>query len=64
MLRIGIQTISSAELEQFARRGRKLHTLIVGWTHLSGRVTPELAERALGHVVTIGPRTGFRRLRR
>jgi Ribbon-Helix-Helix transcriptional regulator family len=64
VLRIGIQTITAHELEQAARRGRKVHAVVVGWAHLSRRVTPALADRALGHIVTVGPRTGFRRVQR
>ncbi len=61
MLRLGIQVITPAELELAARRGRRVNTLVVGWVHLSRRVTPELRERALGRVVAVGTRTGFRR---
>jgi hypothetical protein len=61
VLRLGIQVITAKELEHAARRGRRLHGLFVGWVHLSRRVSPELRDRALGRVVVVGPRTGFRR---
>ena len=61
MLRLGVQVISRAELEQAALRGRRVNALCVGWTHLSRRVSPELRDRALGRVVTVGGRSGFRR---
>ncbi len=61
MLRLGVQVITRSELELAARRGRRVNALCVGWTHLSRRVTPELREQALGRVVTVGGRSGFRR---
>ena len=61
MLRVGVQVITKAELEHAARRGRRVHGVCVGWTHLSGAVSPELRDRALGRLVTIGARSGFRR---
>ena len=61
MLRLGIQVITPAELECAARRGRRVNAIVLGWVHMSRRVSPELRERALGRVVGLGPRTGFRR---
>ena len=61
MLRLGVQIITKTELERAARRGRKVQGLCVGWTHLSNTVSPELRERALGRLVTIGVRSGFAR---
>lgn len=61
MLRLGVQVVTKTELELLARRGRRLHGVSVGWTHLSRSVSPELRDRALGRLVTIGPRTGFGR---
>ena len=61
MLRVGLQVITRSELERAERRGRRVHGLVVGWAHLSPRVSPELRDRALGHLLTIGPRTGFHR---
>jgi hypothetical protein len=61
-VRVGIQTITRTELELAARRGRVVRPVVIGWAHLSRRVTPELAERALGRVTTVGLRTGFSRL--
>jgi hypothetical protein len=61
-LRIGIQTITRGELERAARRGRVVRPVVIGWAHLSSRVTPELAGKALGRVTTVGVRSGFRRV--
>lgn len=59
MLRVGVQVITRQELELAARRGRRVSAVCVGWTHLSRSVSRELRDKALGKVVTIGPRTGF-----
>lgn len=61
MLRLGVQVITRTDLERAARRGRRLSGVSIGWTHLSCAVSTELREKALGRLVTIGPRTGFRR---
>ena len=61
MLRLGVQVITKTELEHAARRGRKVQGVCVGWTHLSRAVSPELRERTLGRLVTIGGRSGFGR---
>jgi hypothetical protein len=61
VLRIGVQVLTPGELELAARRGRRVNALVVGWVHLSRRVSPELREQALGRVVALGARTGFRR---
>lgn len=60
MLRLGIQVITPQDLERAARRGRRVNAVVLGWVHLSRRISPDLRERALGRVVAIGPRTGFR----
>jgi len=61
MLRVGVQVITRTELEHAARHGRRVQGMVIGWTHLSRRVTPELREKALGRLVTLGGRSGFGR---
>jgi hypothetical protein len=63
-LGIGIQVITRDDLLRASARGRKVGGFWIGWTHLSHGVTRELADQALGRVVTIGARTGFGRLGR
>lgn len=63
-LQLGVQLISRRDLERAAARGSRLNTVVLGWTHVSRSVPRELADRALGNVVGLGPRTGFRRLGR
>ena len=60
---IGIQHIGERDLRRAASANQRVRGVWIGWTHLSRRVTPELAEKALGRIITIGGRSGFRRLR-
>lgn len=62
MIVLGVQVIGRAELERAARKGKRVNRVVIGWAHLNRSVTPELAAAALGRVVTLGGRSGFRRV--
>jgi hypothetical protein len=61
---VGLHTITRGDLERAAARGQKVNTVVLGWTHVSRGVSPELARQALGKVITVGPQTGLSRLGR
>ncbi|HVA61559.1 MAG TPA: hypothetical protein VNG13_13635 [Mycobacteriales bacterium] len=61
---VGLQTLNAAQLERAARHGRRVHGVALGLLHLSRDVSPELADRTLGRIMTLGIRTGFGRVQR